>query len=172
MSSHHLVALLLLAFIGPVVDSGAAGKKAEDMKTVEKKVTEKDIGMVVSLPEKTVVGAPVDLKITFQNRREKDIRILESVIMAANYELQVLDSKGEPVPFSRFGKQGENIRKAGSSAVVTSLAPGKELEFHLNLARIFDLTLEGDYTLNIRRDMEGVSLKIEGLPFSIQESSK
>jgi hypothetical protein len=169
MSSHHLVALLSLAVAGPVVASNAAGKKAEAMKTVEKKVTEKGIGMLASVPEKSVAGAAVDLKITFQNRRQQGISILAGIITAANFELQVLDSKGQPVPLTRFGKQAENIRKAGSSAAPIPVAAGKDQEFHVNLARLFDLTLEGDYTLNVRRVVEGVSLKIEGLPFSIQE---
>jgi hypothetical protein len=168
MSSHHLVALLLLGLTGPVVVSDAAEKKAEAMKTVEKRVTEKGIEMLASLPEKSSAGAAIDIKITFQNRRQKDIGFLEGVNMAANYEIQVLDSNGQPVPSTRFGKRAENIRKAGSSAVVIQLPPGKNQEFHLNLARLFDLTLEGDYTLNIGRTLEGVSLKIEGLPFSMQ----
>jgi hypothetical protein len=167
MSSHHLVALLSLAVVGPVV-AADAGKKAEAMKTVERKVTDKDIGMLASLPEKSVAGAAVDLKITFHNWRQKDTSILASVITAANFELQVLDSKGQPVPFTRYGKQAENIRKAGGSAAPVPLPAGKDQEFHLNLARLFDLTLEGDYTLNVRRELEGLSLKIDGLPFSIQ----
>jgi hypothetical protein len=145
--------------------SVAVGQKVDTMKTIERDIAQKDVVLSAAVPQKTAAGAPVHLKLSVQNRSKGDVEFVARM-KYWDYGLQLLDGKGQPVGLTRFGKVVENARRGGSS-VMLKLAAGKGMEDTLNLARIFDLTMEGEYTLSVSRELEGINLKIEGMKFQV-----
>lgn len=145
-----------------------AGKKGDAIKTIEAESIQKDVALSASIPDKQVAGTPVHLKVTVQNRSTSDVQF-RARMMYFEYELHLLDAKGVSVPLTRFGQNIENARKLGGSSVTVTLAPGKSMEATLNVARVFDLTTAGEYTLRIGRDLDGINLKIEGMKFQVTE---
>jgi hypothetical protein len=147
-----------------------AGKKAGVMKTIEKQVVEKDIAMLVSVPERSIVGSAIDVRVKLHNQGKRDVTFFRRMKYWDN-ELQLRDQKGQLIPLTRFGKMAEAVRQGRSSSVNTTLAAGKDIEITLNLARVCDVSVEGEYTLTIIRELDGINLKIEGMRFKLLDEA-
>jgi hypothetical protein len=143
-----------------VVGQVSGGKRA--IETVEKKAMQDGIVMIVSLPEHSAAGAGLNLTVTLENQSEMDLSF-HFRTKYSMYDLRVEDHKGEPVPLTRFGKtvQGRGAREG--SGVIARLKPGQRREHTLNLARVFDLTDDGEYTLTV--GWPGGKLKTEKITF-------
>lgn len=151
----------------------------EPTTTIEKSATQrdvtKDVTMIASVPAVSVAGATIPLRIKVMNQSRREIRSL-SRTKYWDYDLKILDAEGRPVPYTRFGKIAYgDVRGLGSSCS-DSLPAGSEIEATLNLARLFDLTREGQYTLFISRQLnhlgeanEGIELTIEKITFQVVE---
>jgi len=153
----------------PHVYSGASGEKLEKPKLVEKKVVFKGFAMTASLPEKSIAGSAIKLRIKLENQGKEEA-IWISFLQYSDYDLKVLNAKGEPVGNTQFGKSvGGGIASKTGSGLMVRLAPGKEMEQSINLARIFDLTVPGQYTLEA---VFGPDLKIENITFEVTEEPR
>lgn len=150
-----------------------AGEKPPTVKTIEKKVTEMDVSMVAMVPAESIAGSEVNLKITVENQSKEDV-IYYTQTKYWDYDLSLLNSKGEAVPLTRFGKMAYSNSRGDGSGAFLSLPAGKDMRVTLNLARVFDLTQEGEYSLSISRKLSGhlkthktFNLKIEKMTFTI-----
>jgi hypothetical protein len=85
------------------------------------------------------------------------------------YDLQVLDSEGNPVPLTDFGRQwfsAPGARPAGHSVSVsvTDLEPSEQFTDRLNLASAFQLRPGGTYTVKLRRSRDLPPVDAMGRP--------
>jgi hypothetical protein len=143
---------------------------AGDVKTSEKKVVQKDVVMTTSLPEEVIAGSAFNLKITVQNQSKAQV-VGRTMTKYWDFDLDLVDSKGKPVPFTRFGKMAYGDARKEGSGIDIEIAAGESMEVTLNIARVFDLTREGEYTLSLTRELQvagqGIVLKIEEIKFKV-----
>jgi hypothetical protein len=142
----------------------AAGEGAKKMKNVLKTVEQDGLIMAASMPQKSIAGSAVNLKISLRNKRKKEIEFfLRGEYW--DYDLKLVDAVGQPVPLTQYGKlvYGD-YRRFGGSSYLLQLGPGKILEATVNVARVFDLTQEGEFFLSISLP---VGVKIEKMPFKM-----
>ena len=106
----------------------------------------------LTVPKGCVAGEAVPLVITIKNQSETNAYFTRGLRLCYDaFIIQLTNAAGEAIPFANFGKKFpigsvENFARGGEF----KLAPGKEISLHLNLARIFDLTLSGAYVLYIK----------------------
>jgi hypothetical protein len=157
----------------------ALRKGTEPTTTIEKTATQrdvtKDVTMIASVPAVSVAGAAIPLKIKVMNQSKREICNWFHT-KYTNLDLNLLDADGRPVPLTRFGKIAFGDTRGIGSGIIDRLAPGKETDDTLNLARLFDLTQEGQYTLTIRQRLndlgeanDGIELTIEKMTFKVVE---
>lgn len=78
---------------------------------------------------------------------------LRVIITGNDYEITVLDRDGNNVPLTRYGKHLANEADRFFLRVVLAVEPGEELRDELHVNRIFDMTLSGQYFVNISRSV-------------------
>ena len=136
---------------------------------VEKKVVSKGFLFLATLPEQSIAGSAIQLQIKIENQGKEAVRHM-SFTKYRDYDLRLLNAAGEPVGATQFGKSmGGGVSALSGSGIMGWFAPGKEFKETLNLARIFDLTVEGQYTLDVSY---GTDLKIEKLKFKVIEEPR
>jgi hypothetical protein len=125
-----------------------------------------DIIMTASLPREVAPGTAVTLRIILKNDGKRDLE-LHCRGPYWDFDLELRDAKRNRVPFTQFGKRIDgDARTAGGSGLEITIKPGMESEATLNIARVFDLSLDGEYHLRITR--RG-SVRIEKLTFHVQQ---
>lgn len=165
----HIVGILFLS-----LTSMAQEVKIETEKIV-KSVTEKNGITLQAELEKKVFDSreKINMKITIGNNAEKEIRLDAPKTELYKYRFVLMQMKnkknGTEVPFTAYGD------KKRSMAVYDSIArikPKEEYSFIYELDRVFDLSLDTKYSLDLRlpyflnnREM----LKLENIEFEIKE---
>src|SRR5687767_5127724 len=81
---------------------GTAGEKTNKMKTIQKNANEKGLVMTASLSEEAVAGCAIPLAIRLENQSKEEF-IFTARGKYQDYDLKVLDSKGQPIPYTSFG---------------------------------------------------------------------
>ncbi len=149
---------------------------------VQRTVEEADVRMSVVLPAVSRAGEPVVVKIRLENRGKIPAYFYHSSSYR-DFRVKVHDSKGRSIPMTRFGKtmigeEGtpEGILKSEFSRMTVRLAPGTECKMRINIARLFDLTQVGEYSLTIRvcvnpdrSDVRMLNLKASRINFTMIE---
>jgi hypothetical protein len=153
----------------------AASQEINKMKTIQKQATQNKILMVAVISDESIAGSPIKLKIKVENRSKEGVSF-HSKGKYWDYDLKLVDFKGSPVALTGFGNVVYGDARGEGSGVIKRIAAGKYTEDTLNVARVFDLTQEGDYTLTIslklRRPNERIELKIEKMKFMIIEEPR
>jgi hypothetical protein len=158
--------------------STAAEKKAVAMKIIEEKVIQKDIVMLASMPAASIAGSTIHLKLTVENKSKEDIMYYTRT-KYFDYGLTLVDSKGKSVPLTKLGKIVYGDARRFGSRRVEILKAEKSMEVTITLSRVFDLSLEGEYTLTINRVVGDelkadklIDLKIEKIVFKVDEEPR
>jgi hypothetical protein len=134
----------------------------------EKRVENMDVLMSASVPELSVAGSTINVKIKIENKSKEDIEF-RAMGKYWDYNLKLLDSKGRLVALTKFGKIAYGGSRDVGSGQMGTLGTGKQMEVTLNLSRIFDLSVGGEYKLNLSRNLNAIILKIDGLRFKLGE---
>jgi hypothetical protein len=148
---------------------------AADDQGVRTKVNNEGVTLSLALPEKMYAGAEISIVISIKNEGKRDVSFYEGS-KYGDYHFALVDSKGLSAPLTRFGKEiFENGE--GGKRIRRTLQSGKEIQETLNIARIFDLTLAGDYALTFSRTInESVpgefNLSIKKFAFKVLEPTK
>ena len=145
-------------------------------KTINKKVVKDDLVMQASMPDTFIAGSAMHVKIRVDSNSKDDIRYFTRT-KYLDYDLELSDYKGKSVPLTRFGKIAYgDYRTAGGSGRIPPLPAGEHIEVTLNIARVFDLTEIGDYTLSISREFwlpnRRLALKITLIKFKVVEEPR
>jgi hypothetical protein len=159
-------------------EPGEGAKKIGEPKTLQKEVVEQGVSMVAILPEESVAGSTINLKIKTKNVGNEDLRGFTQG-KYWDFDLGLIDSKGQAVPFTRFGKHAFGFLKPNGPGVSYKFAKGDEVNVTLNIARVFDLSQPGEYSLTIGRGYskygktdKGIAVKIEKMTFKVSEESQ
>jgi len=163
-------ALLLMASMSaPEANGVAKVEGAREVGYFEKAV--KDVVCItVKIPKAVVAGEKVPLWVRLKNQTKESVTFSKE-FWKLNEELIItIRNKQGEVPQSQYGKRLWN-RELGRDITVT-LAPGREVQLRYNLARLFDLSLAGNYILQIQF-VCSVNSKVRrinlDLPFRIEE---
>lgn len=150
---------------------GITGENTKQV--IEKKSIQEEIVILAVLPEASVAGNGVSLKIRVENQSKKPVSFTYRS-KYWDYDLRVLDWKGQPVPLTRFGKRAYADSRKEVAGEKLRLAAGKHVEVTLNVARVFDLTKTGEYTVTISRETadepkgeKTTNLRIDNLRFKV-----
>lgn len=132
-------------------NAGQAGQQNQE-DNFHQSICTNNIVFSLIVPKGCVAGEAVPLVITIKNLSETNVYFVRGFRLCYDaFILKLTNAAGEAIPFTNFGKKFpiggvENYWRRGNF----KLAPGKDISMHLNLARIFDLTLSGAYVLYIK----------------------
>ncbi|MCI0682351.1 MAG: hypothetical protein L0Y71_09620 [Gemmataceae bacterium] len=171
---------LLASLIANTMYSSQEGPgKVKLPKMVEMKTVHERLVMVGAMPEASSAGSEVFVKVDVKNQRNEDMRYVHRHSSYLDIGLAVHDVHGKAVPLTRFGQWAYGAARDGGSASLPLLKPEKQVVVHLNLARVFDLSLPGEYSLSVtwyfvqdQPPRNGVYLRIEKLRFRIVEEPR
>lgn len=172
-----LVLLGVVALSSMSVSGQVPEQEPEKEKMNEAHGIMNDVKLSVRLPAKNVAGRPVLLEITLLNQSKQSVGY--SVITGyGEWGIVVKDNQRQVVPRTRFGQTrirlDPDMRVPTSKLSVKSLAPRKSVSLKFNLARLYDLTEAGTYTVTaqhiVNENMdEPFTVKTEPLAFEIIE---
>jgi len=148
-------ASLLLVSLSMVPMPEAAGEK-KAVKAVCKRALASGLELEVCVPEQSHVGSEIICTVTVTNKSMNSIDYtwhgsgdFRSYSQFRHFPVDIKDSGGKHVPRTRFGKM---IAEGGHDAKVVTytLKPGESTgAIPFNLARVFDLSISGDYSIGI-----------------------
>lgn len=114
-----------------------------------------EVSVTISTPTASVaVGKPIPLQVQLKNISGHEIRAGEVVghnQAELNYIVTMLDSKGRPVPPTSYGTAARSRHVMIISEVAKRLGPGQALAQHTELAKLFEITEPGNYTVRVGR---------------------
>lgn len=166
-SSCRFVFLCCALVVAHGYGDSAIGEEAKKTRTIEKKVIQKGVMIVASMPEESICGSGVNVKVQVENQSKQDIEFYW-VGKYEVYNLEMHDPMGKAVPLTRFGKIVSAPGRGSGGAALATLAAGARKEAVLNLARVFDLTQPGEYTLTVSH-VAASQVKVEKMKFRIVE---
>jgi hypothetical protein len=144
------VLLLALASLACLASDGDGKHKREWGETID--------GQAVSIATDKSEYSPgerIIVDILYKNVGEKDLTI-SNLRLFTGFELVVLLPNGKPVPLTRFGQKHLTNSRSGSESSLV-LGPGQQIEFQLNLTRLFDLTTGDKYkVIVVRKPLLGI----------------
>ncbi len=95
-------------------------------------------------------GQPVMLALTLHNDAAKNL-FTASAFEASAFQITVVTEAGEPVPRTAVGERVLTPPMAVSANSIAAFSPGQTLFYRFNLARLFDLSRVGVYTVTVSR---------------------
>jgi hypothetical protein len=154
---------------------GFAGEATGNLKRIEKTNLQEEIMISASMSDTSVAATAVELKIRIQNKSNEGIEYW-SKGKYWDYSLTLRDSRGQLVPFTQFGKVAQGRARREGSGLFGTLGAGNEMNETLNLARVFDLSNTGQYTLSVtwkagKKD-KTIDLTVGQIAFRIVEEGK
>jgi hypothetical protein len=94
-------------------------------------------------------GDPIDVTTTLENVGKEAVRVPLSSLLAT-FEFDVTLPTGKSAPLTLCGKHEEEVAlQRGAS--MSPLQPGARSTIVIHLNRVFDMTLEGEYKITVRR---------------------
>ena len=135
---------LLAVFLFTISSSFAAGPKP--------------FSLTISTPLPVVKsGAEVNVKIVITNSSSQPITIFKNN-PACNYGLDVRDSKGNPMPMTKAGREADDclkglgVRITGRNIMAT-LKPNESTDEELNITALREMRRPGRYLVKVTRDI-------------------
>jgi hypothetical protein len=139
-------------FVLPVLLMVDAGPRSETGKRVRQTWGKAVEGQAVSISSEKMAYAPGErilLHVRFKNVGRKEVRVLRAHSLAL-YKVSLLLPDGKAAPWTLFGKRQLDGSGEGSRDV-DILKVGEESRVELELTRLFDLSLDGKYTVSVER---------------------
>lgn len=95
-------------------------------------------------------GQQVMLALTLHNNAAKNL-YTASAFEESAFQITVMDEDGQPVPRTAVGERVLTPPMAVTANSVGAFLPGQTLSYRFNLARLFDLSRVGGYTMTVSR---------------------
>ena len=96
-------------------------------------------------------GQPAVLALALYNSSTERYIIDGSAFEEASFQISVTDQKGHTVPRTAVGERVLTPPMAVDANSTVALSPGQTILYRFNLARLFDLSRTGTYTINVSR---------------------
>lgn len=118
----------------------------------------------VSTHSKTKAGEPIRLQIELSNKGDGALQLVYDRYRPAKVDFDVTYAAGSAVPLTAFAKKHlhpieriDKLRAIVGSATTVEILPGESYDLSIaNVGLFFDVTLPGDYVINVKR---GVTFK-------------
>lgn len=114
-------------------------------------VTSSPFTLTASVEHTVPEGQPVVLTLSLHNGGTKRLMIGGSAFEQSSFHLTVTDGAGRPVPRTAAGDRVLTPPTAVSANATVMIDAGQTLQYRFNLARLFDLSRVGDYTVSAGR---------------------
>ncbi len=115
-------------------------------------------------------GQPVMLALTLHNNAAKNF-YTASAFEASAFQIAVMDEAGQAVPRTAVGERVLTPPMAVSANSIGPFSPGQTLSYRFNLARLFDLSRAGVYTVTVSRRFRPWVLPRPAVDTPVQEIS-
>ena len=113
-------------------------------------VSSGSLTLTASIHSQVLEGQPAELVMTVYNSGPKELIIGGSAFEASSFDFTLTDEKGHAVP--RTAQGGYSLTPPMSCANSTvNIKPDQTLRYSFNLARLFDLSRPGTYTVSAGR---------------------
>ena len=165
--------LVIVSFSLPAIleaeGKKTVGPKEKKMEMACKRSEVAGLVLEVCAPGKSNAGTALVCAITVTNTAKETVAYLYTTDLRS-FVLEIKDSKGTVVPYSRYGKtvfEGRDLR-----FIDKKLEPGNGFTVEYDLSRCFDLSLAGDYSLSaVSRQplVKGMKISIDSLRFSVKD---
>jgi hypothetical protein len=156
--------MLLAAALTAIEGLGRLSGQTASTKQV---VNKPDLSLTISTKQDVVkVGSGLIVTILLTNTSSQGIEVSHSVTDHTEFthDFDVLDEKGKMVAHTKYGDEvkGEDQKQPPGivdSFVLLPLEPGQAMKDEIDIAKLFDLSAPGKYTIQIRRGERGIKLK-------------
>lgn len=151
----------------------ADDNERERAMTDGKTVTVGQVSLRVSIAGRCVAGEIISCEISMTNAGKKELSY-GHVSDYNDFVVEIKDTSGATIPLTRFGKAtlaGDSGERKKLST--KRLLPGETLMRRYNLSRLFDLSVSGDYTITVSREInenqgsDHIVLKVESMSFKV-----
>ena len=102
--------------------------------------------------ESARAAEPVVIFIILKNISQQPGSFVRSSLLR-DYNVSVTNEKGEEMPLTRFGRLEHDAAGGHFRRIVQSIAPGEQVQDRLLVNRLYDMTMEGKYTVRIQRSV-------------------
>lgn len=118
-------------------------------------------------------GQPAVLMLTLRNIGSKEQYVGGSAFEKSSFKLVVTDEKGQAAAQTVSGKWTLTPPMEVSANGTVSIEPGQKLQYRFNLARLFDLSRPGTYTVSASRVLppNQISMTAGPLKFQMEETA-
>ncbi len=107
--------------------------------------------LTATIDSRVPEGQPAMLALTLHNSGLKPLRVGGSANEKSSFEFTVTDEKGQAAAKTVCGVWTLRPPMSASANVIVLVEPGRTLRYRFNLARLFDLSRAGVYTVRVRR---------------------
>ena len=168
-----LASLMLINLFLTTTLEGAGDK--DKVKIVRKRAEISGLELEACVPEQSIVGSEIICKVTVTNTSKKPIAYEKQGANVVGSRLRhfvwkIKDAQGKVVPRTRYGKRVLE-EEFDSKSVERTLRPGESIKVvTFNLARVFDLSEAGEYSLRITTTCfgpEGEAISVDGVRFQV-----
>jgi hypothetical protein len=112
---------------------------------------------ISSVQPSSKLGEPVWIHIVLKNITKEMLPVPEiqspaSSLGELNYNIEVLDNDGAPVPITKLGREIMGGPRFGSGEyLLKHLEPGDEIGENADLKRVAEISAPGDYSVRVKR---------------------
>lgn len=130
------------------------------------------VELSVEVERQSFAGGALPIRVTIRNNGKGKLRHVEPGIYQV-FTIKVVDQDGAPVRMTRFGQK--RLVGKGAGGKTLTLSPGSHYAMVYNLSRLFDLSVSGHYSVNVRKtcyslDMsQSVKLEVADVGFEVRE---
>ena len=152
-----------VCFFALVVSVEAEPGQKMEPELLSRTTQDSDLSLTLKLPAKVRGGSSLPLTVLVHNQSKDKLAIVEESL-SNPMELRIVDSEGREVPFTRYGKKYYRTDVFHGSAGRRRLLPGASMMEVVELQRVFDLSLEGTYTLSFTSLPQRVRVPLQPPP--------
>lgn len=119
------------------------------------------------------LGTPIPLKLTVKNASRRTLKLPVS-LPEIDYKVIIKDEKGGIIPLTQYGEASRNPRDISRNHLL-DMKPGEQISEQLSIAKIFNITRSGHYSVSVRRRIlrqsDKVPAEVESNPVQFSVSN-
>ncbi len=165
--------VLLSVVLSSAIGDQVKQKEAPAPARVKRSMQSQGVDLNVVVDVEYVAGKNADCRIEIRNRSDKTLVYFYGSSYRDFY-MELVDADRRPVPRTRFGSRLGTRRDRSSGRATRELKAGESRTEDINLARVFDLSVPGKYTLSVKTvlnelELDAVNLALDNIPIMVRD---